>query len=408
VIGAQIGGDHALGSTALTVSALVMAALFSFHLSEIWTLRRFRRKWHDACWQPGDPPQTNAEVDDPILALLGRLHILRPTLRGRGGYEPPEEDCVEPARTERALARVFGCRFWRYCGGREERGGDVLETLPMWLDDANCRKGIYYVAVQTGLQLGIATLTGLLYANPWQLTEPGGKTVAILLVCSQAALVLWVLQHTSNDVFTQLDTLIGFTFELVATCLVLASNFLAGGGDEAIATSLQMAGVSADLLLWSAFVPMFFTAYDSFVVPVVLIFWKSELGFRETMCQVLISAILLPITVASSFFGFSAGTAGGAINSIVSEAEGSIVGLGADADAGMSKGGEELGPPTSQAAPSKNARKRLKRAEFLERVRGKATSVTPAHQRTECEASPRPSASVPQEPGGTPIISEIP
>ena len=62
--------------------------------------------------------QTNAEVDDPILALLGWLRILKPTLRGRGGYEAPEGDSEEPMRTERALDRAFCCEFYRYAARR--------------------------------------------------------------------------------------------------------------------------------------------------------------------------------------------------------------------------------------------------------------------------------------------------
>ena len=133
VIGAQVAGTHVLEGWSLSLAVLIILTIFSYYYNELRTLRRFRRLHHDACWQGADPPESNAEVDDPIFACLGKLGLMKiPRLRGRGGFEPPEEDCEEPERTERALRRAFCCNFWRYCGGMEERAGDVLETLPMW------------------------------------------------------------------------------------------------------------------------------------------------------------------------------------------------------------------------------------------------------------------------------------
>lgn len=258
-----LGGGHTLPQWSLVLSIIVIVLVVGFHAMELRTLMRFRRLHHVACWQGAEEPQSNAEVDDPCLALLGRLRLVRPTLRGRGGYEPPEEDCAEPARTERALSRALCCNFWRYCGGQRERAGDVLETMPMWLDDANVNKGVFFIFVQTGLQLTIAALTGVVYAHPWLTTEAGGMTINVLLIALQVLMVVWVSMNTANDLFTQLDAWFGFTCELVATCIVFSSNLYAdsANGDESqLLYSLRLAGVAAQLLVWTAFVPMFLTA----------------------------------------------------------------------------------------------------------------------------------------------------
>lgn len=132
VIGAQVAGTHVLEGWSISLSSLIILGVFGFYFNELRTLLRFRRIHHDMCWQGAEAPESNAEVDDPIFASLGKIGLMVPRLRGRGGYEPPDEDCEEPARTERAIQRAFCCNFWRYCGGMEERAGDVLETLPMW------------------------------------------------------------------------------------------------------------------------------------------------------------------------------------------------------------------------------------------------------------------------------------
>ena len=90
VIGAQAGGNHVLEGWSLTLSSLIIIVVISFYTLEFRTLLRFRRVHHDACWQGADPPQAGDEVDDPILALLARAKLIKPRLRGFGGFEAPE------------------------------------------------------------------------------------------------------------------------------------------------------------------------------------------------------------------------------------------------------------------------------------------------------------------------------
>lgn len=204
------------------------------------------------------------------MAFCGRLHVTRPHLRGRGGYEPPDADRKEPARTERALRRAFRpvppwvsvlWAKWRRrgrdgpetrarrdeLGGAEEearhaddsagptqadavheaeRAGDLLETLPMWTMDANHHKGTYYVYVQAALQLAVAAMTGLLYAHPFKMTTVGGGVLVSSLIALQAALCIWVWITTANDLYTAVENLVCYLVELAAMGLILASNIL--------------------------------------------------------------------------------------------------------------------------------------------------------------------------------------
>ena len=419
VIGAQIGGYHVLEGWSLSLAFLIIIVVVRFFVSEISTLIRFRRVHHDACWQGAEPPQSIAEVDDPIFASLARLRVMRSRLRCRGGFEPPDEDSEEPTRTERALSRAFSCSLWRYCGGQRERAGDVLETLPMWTDDASCGIGIYYVITQGVLQLCIAVLMGALYSSPYS----GNASVILTLIGFQVLLCIWLAIPTGNDVFGEFDSFMGYFSELLSTCLILASNRVAASaGDDAekLALSLNLAGLSAKVMVWSCFVPLILTAYDSFLVPVVMIFWKSELSFRETLCQALLSCILLPLTIAGAFLGFS----GGHTEALMQEMESQLVVFAAEGDGGSGddqtgSGKEDEGERSetvearlaaddaklaaaiaamaaaaaaaaaatdrpTQAKPSNAALKRKRREEMLARVRAaaRAASVTAGNTRT--------------------------
>ena len=387
VIGAHVamGGTRQMEPWSLALSICVVTVVVAFHVLEVRTLIRFRRLDKSTpMWQGNEKPLNNAEVDDPCLALLGKFRILRPKLRGRGGFEAPDEDAVEPARTERALRRALSCGFWRYCGGEEERLGDVLETLPMWLDDANEGTGIFFVITQNLLQLGIAMTTGFMHAHPWLMTQPGGVAINLLLITMQVALVVWVMSKKSNDLYTEGDAWIGFISELTSSCLMFASNRLsqaasAAGtttpqGAEDLRMSLVLAQSAARLLVLTAFVPMALTAYDSFVVPVVQMCWKSEMSYAETAAQVVVAAVTLPIAIAQNSFGMGSG---GMAQDFASAMEGSAVELAS----AVAEGGEEVDEEEALSAPPEEppraaltnaAKKRLKRVEYLTRVRRKA------------------------------------
>jgi len=386
-----------------------------WHAVEVRTLIRFRRRHHDVCWHGADPPQTNAEVDDPIFALVGKAGWVQPHLRGLGGFEAPEVDCEEPARTERVLSRAFSWKLWQSCGGKEERAGDVLETLPMWLDDSNEKRGIYFTFVQMGLQLAIAICTGILFAHPWIETSVGGYFNMGALIFFQCMMLLWVAQPTANDAYTRALSCACYAVELVATSLILASNIIgsAAADDDVdkIEFSLSLAGISAQLLVWACFVPMFFTGYDSFIVPVVQTYWKSEVGWAETACQVIMSLILLPIGILGQLMGVS----GGKGMELFASVEGALVAnVAAALEGGNEEGTDDEGDDddakaklvavliaaasarTTKAHRSKVAVKRLKRTAFLSRVRGTSSDVDePNHSSLSAEEKLAPSTRSP-------------
>lgn len=62
-----------------------------------------------------------------------------------------------------------------------------------------------------------------------------------------------------------------------------------------IARALELGVISANMLIWVCFLPMTFTIYDSFVVPMVQFCWRSELSYSETCCQVTDRAPRRPI-----------------------------------------------------------------------------------------------------------------
>ena len=74
-------------------------------------LARFYRDRHEVAWAPSDPPSSYSDVEDPLLALLVRVRLLRPRNREQGGFEAPEDDpeAEEPHRTEDALGKAFRC-----------------------------------------------------------------------------------------------------------------------------------------------------------------------------------------------------------------------------------------------------------------------------------------------------------
>ena len=204
-----------------------------------------------------------------------------------------------------------------------------------WLDDANEKKGVWFAAVQVAITHAIAVFTGILYAHPWATTSFGGVAVVVILITLQVIMALWAMATTANDLFTHLDTSIGFLVELSATCLIFLSNILAEKADgdiDKLAKALQVAALSANLLVWSAFVPLFFTVYDSFLVPIVQICWKSEVGLRETLCQIAVSSLLLPITIVSTFFGGGPSGTNAAAMEMFASMEGGIVGAAAMSD----------------------------------------------------------------------------
>lgn len=124
-----------------------------------------------------------------------------------------------------------------------------------------------------------------------------------------------------------------FLLESISTALLVASTYVSEASEgeeprdlELIARELQLATLSAQLLVAAIYIPLAVTAYNSFLVPLVAIVWGADGDCREIMTQIFMTCILMPYEIAASFFGF-----GGfdTLTGILGELEGSVVEVGA-------------------------------------------------------------------------------
>ena len=135
VLGATMGGYPVQVQD--TVLAAVVFTLIGFvYARESHKIILFYRHHAKKCWVPAEPPQSKDEVDDPALALLTNVSrgAFAPRAREVGGWEPPEDDGLEPARTERLLRRCFS---WSAPDIRHQRSGDAMAEMYTWLMDAS-------------------------------------------------------------------------------------------------------------------------------------------------------------------------------------------------------------------------------------------------------------------------------
>ena len=103
VLGAWVSGFNTRDAS-LTIALVTILAVLGACTHQAHQLLVFLRVHNQHCWQPSEPPQSRAELDDPLFALLTSLSCgcIRPMPREQGSFECPEEDQEEPARTERA------------------------------------------------------------------------------------------------------------------------------------------------------------------------------------------------------------------------------------------------------------------------------------------------------------------
>ena len=335
VIGAHMGVEYSLEPEDFWIYILawvVFLSTISWYAHQVFRLEKLRRLHMAMIWADAEPPKTVKDVDDPLFMLMMKVG-LKPRMRVKGEFGPPDEDKAEPARTERALEHAF---FWptrimylcgygtgdkehvtdakyakkklscltRTCCETKERPGDALERGPMWLDEAKGGRGVHYLSVQLGLQLVAGTLSGFLEAHPWKLSSIGSLLLMSGLLCTQFLSLLWCAANTASDYLKATQALLVYGCEFFASLLVFVSGFVAQADLEA---SLVLAVRAADIMLYCAFVPMLLMGWDNLVGPPFKMFIKSEGGTFETLYLMGIALVLLPISFASAAFGFEAG-----------------------------------------------------------------------------------------------------
>jgi hypothetical protein len=388
VLGALIAGYRVETRSAL-IAVLAVVTLTSTYAFQAYKLRVFFKHHASVCWVASDVPTGKDEQDDPLLALLSNILPCKAFTkrfqvpRERGSFEAPEEDDEEPYRTERAISRAFS--LWTRPS--KSRPGDALIDLYVWLLDASgTPRGLWYLFVMMALQLTTAVMMGILYAHPWTVTPPGGKALLVILILLQALGAFWSFWRTANDRWDGVEKALCFALECTSTCLVLASSILADRSeDEAVdvyklAQSLQLAGLSAQMLIAAIFVPMAVTVYNTAVVPIFQHVWSSDGSAREIIAQLIMTLILLPWTLASQFAG--AGSVGG-MSDMAAGFEDSVIDIAGSTERGSvdnnSSGDEEPEVEKPRAPPSAGKVKRLKRIEFLRIIRERKAESSGTH-----------------------------
>jgi len=330
VLGAAAAG-YATTVRGLAVSIITIVVMGISYAHQGYCLFQFYRKHLANVWVDAEPPQGKYEVEDPLFAFLSNVTfgLFKPRPREWGGFEAPEEDTAEPARTERALARAFRLRPVKF---GELPSGDALSQLQPWLGDSSGKgkTGIFYMFFMLVLQLITAVIIGILVVTPY------GQTLLTTIIAMQLLGVLWcACLRTANDRIDGVEKLVCYAIEAVSTTLILVSGYVAEAGESSgdeevkltnLTTALQLATLSASLLMVSIFFPLAITVYNSFVVPLMGLVWKAEGDCREIVSQMVLTLTLLPYELASSFLGVDGLDNAGAV---LGELEGSMVEISA-------------------------------------------------------------------------------
>ena len=179
VLGAAAAG-YATTVRGLAVSIITILMMTIFYAHQGYWLFQFYRKHLANVWVDAEPPESKDEVEDPLFAFLSNVTFgfFKPRPREWGGFEAPEEDTEEPARTERALARAFSLRPVKF---GELPSGDALSQLQPWLGDSSGKgkTGIYYMFFMLVLQLIAAVIIGILVVTPY------GQTLLMTIIAIQ-------------------------------------------------------------------------------------------------------------------------------------------------------------------------------------------------------------------------------
>jgi len=343
----------------VVLAGLAVGLITIFLVFQIRRVLDFYLAHSAECWVALESPDHRSDVDDPALALLGRLCCLRPYSREQGVFVMPEEEVVEPQRTELALAEAFNCgmgfrrriarRFFHRRVGyyakhdaRSNTAGHKLERLNVWLGEGTAtRAGVFFLVVRVFVQMAIAVNTGFLFAHPFSVSVHGQKVQLGLNVGLLVFVGLFSAVGVANDVWNGVLVSLMYLLEAAANACTLASVLRvdelekegaavdALGGHMTNATSvlgesaeeeerlrrlseaLALVVGASHLLMTSVFVPLLLVLYDSFCVPVVLHVWQASPGTAvEVACEVLVALIVVPLQAMKALLGIEAASAG--------------------------------------------------------------------------------------------------
>ena len=269
-------------------------------------------------WEDADQPVHHTEVEDPVLRVMVRFGLQRACCRfrtvvdrARGGFELTDDDIVEPARTQRLLARPFALQH--------DNPSDRFASMSLNLvgrSRGNSLPGITYDWVELFVQLAIAAALGMgpsIVAVHGVGSGPATAQLVLVLVL-QALLAVWLLAAGPGaDRFECNMTAMQFAIEAVLTVCVLADPT----GDTLRLTPLVL-GLSAMLL------PVGLALYDGVVVSTIKRLRREE----KLTCWTFTIALMVTFSAVPNalayILGFDISNTADVASSSIEEAAGGL------------------------------------------------------------------------------------
>ena len=274
------GGGATPPAWALALACTLLGVLSLVLLRQLWSLANFYRRHVRTYWMASERPRGSSEVDDPLLAVGGRLCLLRPRAREKGVFLMPPGSAAEPQRTEDELTRAFhgcsfhGCSRLLCCGRRAlsshraraarrrpideaaARAGRELEHLQVWLGDSSATcAGVASQFMHVATQLALAINTGALLAldSSVQGRSVQGQQVQLgVNVALLAFAAAYSAAGTANDIWIGVTVAACYALECAANACLLASTWppelaasLEGNGSTSTTTSLAMTSLAS-------------------------------------------------------------------------------------------------------------------------------------------------------------------
>ena len=313
IVGAWAGNAYDISNESLGLAFTALSIVAAFYFWQATALMRFWKLHAKRCWKNADPPEAGAKVSDPIFALAARCGFTpHATRREReiGDWEPPDES--EPARTERALHQFFCCKRYApqgkvYPVSPDQQTSDDMEVLKQWLNACSGVSvyAVWYQLFQVFLTLSISVATGLLFAHPVGPTYRGQLGLLSTLASLQFIAMVWTATSHAYDFWEGAVNTIVYGLEFTAAVGLIISTVLTESDDPVKqADAGSWAEASANVLLYSAFVPIGLSLYDLLVCPIVFRVRDQEAQtWGELICAIAWAIILLPLGIAAALSG---------------------------------------------------------------------------------------------------------
>ena len=254
------------GSECMVPAVTVLTLLALYLLTTFAMLLHFHRSgYREETWEDAEEPEDPNDVEDPLYRFISKVRVrfcvperkFNIMDRPRGEFVRPEDDEVEPARTERLLR--YPLSLFR------SRPADALDALKLaWFQRAN---GSGFVGVSYDL---IAVLAGLAVAGlngAGKNIEPGSQyanaqVLAVFSVQMGTSLYVSVVKPSADRIDNWL-TCAQFFVEGSQTGVLLLGAFLAADGDLEGSTTCQTAGFWFGL--FALFIPILEKVYDAVI-----------------------------------------------------------------------------------------------------------------------------------------------